>query len=128
MRIKRMWLPIGAVLMTVGFSACETAPSAPSESSGSSGGPPTQYRVTIALIGLDPATIEVPQGARVTFLNSDDNFPHHMTSSCSEVDAVGLLQPRQWGETSPFSGSKTCSYYDRLYPENPLRQGKIVVR
>src|SRR5206468_1562166 len=89
---------------------------------------PTQYLVTISLVGLDPFTLEVPVGARVTFLNNDRNFPHHLASACPEIDAVGLLQFGQSGQTAPFTSSKTCSYYDRLYPENPLRQGKIVVR
>jgi plastocyanin len=115
----------GAVLVSLLFSACETA-ATPTEPEPSK--PPTQYRVTIALIGLDPSSIEVPVGARVTFVNNDTNYAHHMVSACGEVEASGLLQTGQWGQTAPFAGAKTCEYHDRLYPENPLRQGKIVVR
>jgi plastocyanin len=97
---------------------------APSESSP----PPARYKVTIALIFLDPPTLEVPVGARVMFVNNDQNFPHHMASACSEMDAIGLLQPKQSGQTSPFANPKTCNYYDRLQPANPLRQGTIIVR
>jgi len=51
-----------------------------------------------------------------------------MTSAaCSEVDAVGRLEPQQSGKTAAFGSAKTCSYYDRLYPENPLRHGTIIV-
>jgi hypothetical protein len=113
-----------ALITTVTLPACETSPIAPSDS----GAPPTGYRVTIAVVFLDPPSLEVPVAARVTFVNNDDNFPHHMESACSEINAIGLLQPRQSGQTAPFANSKTCSYYDRLHPENPLRQGRIIVR
>ena len=112
-----------ALIATVTLPACEASPNAPSDS----GAPPTGYRVTIAQIFLNPASLDVPVGARVAFVNNDDNFPHHMASACSEVDAVGLLQSRQSGQTAPFANPKTCSYYDRLQPANPLRQGRIIV-
>ncbi len=86
------------------------------------------YRVRIALVGMDPFSIEVPVGARVTFVNDDPNFTHHMASACEEIDAVGPLKPQESGDTTPFTKAKTCSYYDRLSPGNPLRHGKIVVR
>lgn len=113
-----------ALITTVTLPACATSPTAPSDS----GAPPTGYRVTIAVVYLDPPSLEVPVGARVTFVNNDDNFPHHMASACSEIDAIGLLQPRQSGQTAPFANPKTCNYYDRLHPQNPLRQGRIIVR
>ena len=113
-----------ALITTVTLPACETSPIAPSDS----GAPPTGYRVTIAVVFLNPPSLDVPVGARVSFVNSDDNFAHHMASACSEIDAVGLLQPRQSGQTAPFANAKTCSYYDRLQPANPLRQGRIIVR
>jgi plastocyanin len=114
-----------AVMVAAAMAACESAapPGSPDP-----GGGPSPYRVTIALIGLDPSSIEVPVGARVTFVNNDTNFAHHMASACSEIDAVGLLQSGQSGQTAPFTRSGTCNYYDRLYPENPLRQGRIIVR
>jgi hypothetical protein len=111
-------------MTTVAFPACEASPAAPSAPVA----PPTGYRVTIAVIFLDPVSLDVPVGARVAFVNNDDNAPHHMTSACSEIDDVGLLQPRQSGQTAPFANPKTCSYYDRLQPTNPLRQGRIIIR
>jgi plastocyanin len=86
------------------------------------------YVVRIALVGMDPFAIEIPVGSRVTFVNNDANFAHDMTSGCKEVDAVGRLEPEQSGQTAPFTTAKTCTYYDRLQPENPLRRGKITVR
>jgi hypothetical protein len=123
--ISRGRLAPGSVLLAmVILPACQDSPASPSNSTA----PPTAYTVKVALVGMDPYSLEVPVGARVTFINNDDNFPHHFASACSEVDGVGRLEPRQSGQTAPFTTSKTCSYYDRLYPENPLRQGKIVVR
>jgi plastocyanin len=126
MKIKPLrWAVLLVALMTtVTLPACAPSPTAPSESAAS----PTGYRVTIAVVALAPATLEVPVGARVMFLNNDDNFPHHMASACSEIDAVGLLQPRQSGQTAPFANPKTCHYYDRLHPANIFRQGQIIVR
>ena len=77
---------------------------------------------------MDPVSIQVPVGVQVTFINKDPNFAHDMTSAaCPEVDAVGRLEPQQSGKTAAFGSAKTCSYYDRLYPENPLRHGTIIV-
>ena len=85
--------------------------------------------MVIALVGMNPLSLEVPVGARVTFVNQDSNFPHRMAApGCSEIDGVGLLQPGQSGQTAPILNPKTCNYYDQLYPENPLRQGKIIIR
>jgi plastocyanin len=117
------------LVVTAIVAACDKSPASPTDpadppATGLSGA----YIVKIALISMDPASIDVPVGARVTFVNNDPNFPHHMGSACSELDAVGRLDPRQSGETAPFTASKTCNYYDRLQPDNPLRHGKIVVR
>lgn len=120
---RRCAMLVVVLLATVVLPACETSPASPSESFGTS----TSYRVTIALIGLDPSSLEVPVGARVMFVNNDTNFPHHM-AGCPEIDAVGLLKSGQSGQTEPFASAKTCNYHDRLYPENPLRQGRIIVR
>ena len=148
--LRRAMLLVALLLAAAIPPACGTSPDAPSKSDPPptpTPGPaltpaptlppaptptpspaPTQYLVTIAIVGLDPFTLEVPVGARVTFLSRDVNFSHYFASVCPEIDAVGLLQFGQSGQTAPFTSSKTCSYYDRLYPENPLRQGKIVVR
>ncbi len=86
------------------------------------------YRVSIVLVGLDPFALEVPVGARVTFVNKDGRFAHDIASQCPEIDAVGRLEPGESARTAPFTSAKTCSYYDRLHPDTPLRRGKIVVR
>lgn len=125
---RRRALLLAAMLAMAILPACNASPASPSDSSNPPTDSPSAYRVTIALIGIDPLSIEVPVGARVTFVNNDPNFAHHMASACSEVDAVGLLQPGQSGQTAPFNGAKTCDYYDRLAPANPLRHGTIVVR
>jgi plastocyanin len=88
----------------------------------------TDYRVRIAAVGMDPFSIEVPIGARVTFVNNDPHFAHDMTSACSEVDAVGRLEPGESGQTAAFTKSQTCNYSDRLHQNTPLRRGTIVVR
>ncbi len=104
------------------------SPDPPATPSPTPTAPATGYRVTIALVGMDPVTLQVPVGKRVTFINKDPSFAHHMASACSEIDAVGRLEPQQSGDTSVFASAKTCGYYDRLSPENPLRKGTIVVR
>jgi thiol-disulfide isomerase/thioredoxin/plastocyanin len=86
------------------------------------------YRVTIALVGMDPFSIEVPVGSRVTFVNKDARFPHDMTSDCPEFDAIGRLAPGSSGQTAIFTGPKTCAYHDRLQPDSPLRRGRVVIR
>lgn len=113
-----------ALVATAMAAPWQISPASPSQAAG----PTKIYRVRIALIGLDPYSIEVPVDARVTFLNDDSNFPHEMTSACPEVDAVGRLQPGESGQTGPFKTPKTCSFHDRLNPGNPLRHGTIVVR
>ncbi len=90
--------------------------------------PGGDHRVAIVLVGLDPFTIEVPVGSRVTFVNKDAHFAHDIASSCPEVDAVGRLEPGQSGRTGIFTSAKTCRYYDRLHANTPLRRGMIVVR
>jgi hypothetical protein len=117
------------ILAGCGTSTSPASPSQPADPPAPTPPPPaTAYRVTIALVGMDPVSIDVPVGARVTFINKDPNFAHYMASACPEIDAVGRLEPQQSGDTSVFAESKTCKYNDRLSPENPLRMGTIVVR
>jgi hypothetical protein len=63
----------------------------------------------------------------VTFVNRDI-FAHRIGSACPEIDEVGLLQPGESRDTGTFGGARTCSYNDRLNPDQPLLKGTIIVR
>jgi plastocyanin len=123
MRYSPNRLLAAAVLATAVAATCDARAASPAVCAAHSA-----YRVTIALVGMDPFSIQVPVGARVTFVNKDRNFPHQMTSECKEVDAAGRLEPGQSADTEPFTKPGTCEYCDSLNPENPLRRGKIIVR
>jgi plastocyanin len=90
--------------------------------------PAVTAEITITGFGLKPFQLTISQGTRVTFINNDDNFSHNMTSSCSEIEQLGLLAPGQSRATAGFARPGRCVYTDRLQPGNPLLKGAIDVQ
>jgi plastocyanin len=94
---------------------------------------PVPPRVTITANGVDPASITVPVGTRVTFVNSDA-IPHDIAGGpdpfhpdCRQIDAVGFLTPGQSRQTDPLPDARTCEYHDHGF-HSPLFNGRIVIQ
>lgn len=90
--------------------------------------------ITITSSGVEPRDLEVAVGSRVLFIN-DDSRPHTMNSDphplhtdCPEINRVGLLQPGQRRETTPFQTPRTCGYHDHNQSTNQALRGRIVIR
>jgi len=102
------------------------------------GGPPpapapVPPRVTITSNGVDPASITVAVGTRVTFVNND-TIPHDVAGGpdpfhpdCPQIDAVGFLTPGQSRQTDPLLQARTCEYHDHAF-HSTLFNGRIVIQ
>ncbi len=84
--------------------------------------PVTGPHVTIANFTFSPATLTVPTGSTVTWVNQDDTA-HTVTS----VDKVFGSQGLDTGDTFTFKFSKpgTYAYFCTIHPE---MTGKIIVK
>jgi plastocyanin len=108
-------------------AACGKTPSTPSPA-------PNPNQVTITAAGaVTPAEIVVAPGARVLFTNQDSRR-HHMASDphpehnlCTEINAVGLLQPGESRETGNLVTVRTCGYHDHENPDDASLKGRIVI-
>jgi hypothetical protein len=99
-------------------------------------GPPTNpYVITIAAGGVaSPKDLQVPQGARVLFINNDsrrhdiasDEHPDHL--ECPVINQVGVLTTGQQRETGNFVVVRTCGFHDHDDPDNNNLKGRITTR
>jgi plastocyanin len=121
----------GALVLGATLAGCQSA------DGGSPGAPtaPTPFNppavsteVVITGFGLNPFQLTISTGARVTFVNRDQNFSHNMTSVCPEIEQLGLLAPGESRATASFTRPGRCVYTDRLQPGNPLLKGAVDVQ
>jgi plastocyanin len=81
-----------------------------------------------------PASLTVPRGTRVTFINNDSR-PHDMASNphpehtdCPAINDVGFLQAGQTRQTGNLTVARTCGFHDHDQPTNTALQGSIVTQ
>ena len=105
------------------------SPSSPGTGGGTGNSATT---ITMTSAGVNPSVLNVPQGTRVLFMNSD-NRTHEMTSDphpdhtdCLEINQIGFINPGQLKETGNLNIRRTCGYHDHNDPSNTRFQGRIV--
>ena len=121
-----------ATALTVAACGGSDSPTAPSGGGGGGGG--TNMTITIGTDGrVSPATITVPVGSRVTFVNSH-NLPHDMASDphpehtgCPEI-TVGNLTTNQSRQTQNLTTARTCGYHDHNRDTDTGLQGRIIIQ
>jgi plastocyanin len=90
--------------------------------------------VTITAAGVSPATLTVPRGTQVTFLNNDivnhtmDSNPHPEHTDCPEINQVSFIVPGQGKQTGNLNTAKTCGYHDHELFTDTKWQGRIIVQ
>jgi hypothetical protein len=99
------------------------------------GAPPTTATITITASGqVDPVSVTIAAGGRVTFINSH-NQPHDMSSDphpehtdCPEINQVGFLTPGQTRTSGNLNTRRTCGFHDHNQPTEARYQGRIVIQ
>jgi plastocyanin len=123
--MRRPWLIVTLILCGCGGG---NSPSSPS-----TGGETT---ITITSSGVNPAQVNISQGARVLFVNNDTKShnmasdPHPEHTDCPPMNDVGLLQPGQSRETWNMTTIRTCGFHDHDDPPPGGNRwtGKIVIQ
>jgi hypothetical protein len=127
-----------ATAIAVLFGGCGSSSSPSSPSGGSSGGggntTPPAATITITANGVSPATVTVPVGSRVAFVNNSSRAvamssdPHPAHTDCPNIDATGLVQPGQTGTTGVLSVARRCGFHDHNDDTNTGKHGAIIVQ
>jgi|SRR3954468_8914112 len=112
-------LGCGLLAVCVFTAGCGGSPSGPS-----TGGQP-QPTITITAGGISPASVTVPPGGRVLFVNSDarphdiewDPHPDHQ-GPCTQagVNPPGFLAAGERRETGNFVNVQSCGFHDHDNP------------
>jgi amicyanin len=89
---------------------------------GSSEGKEDAYRVTIDNFSFLPATLTVPAGTKVTWINHDD-VPHNVISVDKKFASPVLDTDEEFSYN--FTAPGTYSYYCSIHPK---MTGKVVVQ
>ena len=119
--MKRVLLTITAVAVLVlfyGLAKTIHAKPAVSEQNGSE-----LYEVKIGNFSFGPATVIVPAGATVTWINQDD-VPHNIVSSEGKILKSPVLDTDQKFSYT-FGAVGTYPYYCGLHPK---MTGKVIVK
>lgn len=83
---------------------------------------PSGPAITIDNFNFTPATITVPVGATVTWVNHDD-VPHTVTSSTKAFDSGAIDSDKQFSFT--FSTAGTYNYFCSIHP---FMTAKVIVQ
>ena len=90
---------------------------------------PKNQEVTMTADGFSPASLTIPSGTTVLFINKDTvgHWPasgvHPTHQVCPGLDALRIVQPGE-SYSFKFSEAKTCPIHDHL---NPSVKGSITV-
>ena len=121
------------VLIVISFAAMSCGSSSPASPSVASSQSLPENTFVITSSGVNPKTIQIQLGGRVTFTNNysvqhemaSDDHPDHL--DCPSLNQIGLLLPGQTRETGNFVQVETCSFHDHLNSTNTSLLGKIIV-
>ena len=78
--------------------------------------------VHITMFKFVPATVTVPAGTTITFVNDDDE-PHTVTATDKSFDSDGMDTHQSWKHA--FAKPGTTSYFCELHP---YMKGTVVVK
>jgi hypothetical protein len=116
---------ITSALGTCGGGSTSTTPTASTN--------PNQLTITTAGV-LSASQINITQGSRVLFINSDTKAhlmfsdPHPEHTDCPEINQVGMLQPGESRETGNLVDVRTCGVHDHNLPDVAGLKAKIVIQ
>ena len=110
---------VALLVLSFGFSKTSHAKPAPSEQNSSR----EQYQVKIDNFSFGPATLTVPAGSTVTWINQDD-MPHNIVSSGGKTLKSPVLDTDQTFSYT-FATAGTYPYYCGLHPK---MTGKVIVQ
>lgn len=130
-RVLSKGTPILVVVALAALAASCSNSSSPTEpktgGTSASGG-----AIMMTSSGVDPKTLTVGFGSRVTITNNDTaphefaSNPHPVHTDCPELNAPLLMTGQSFTATMA-SKAETCGYHDHLNPTNAAFQGTIIV-
>ncbi len=136
----RRLLMVSVVCAALTAPACggsdgPTAPSGGGGTGGTGGGATGTTTITIGTDGrVSPASITVPPGSRVTFVNNHNRAhdmssdPHPSHEDCPEINQVGFLQAGQTRTTGNLNTVRRCGFHDHNEPSNNGLIGSITIQ
>ena len=132
MRTQSLAAVAAACLLVLAVQACgdDGMPGAPSDT-GTGGA--SAATISITANGVSPASVQVPVGSRVTFVNNDSRShqmssdPHPIHTECPAVN-LAILAPGASGQTGVLNAARTCGFHDHLFPDDAPWRGTIVIQ
>ncbi|NRO95847.1 hypothetical protein GWC77_07850 [Paraburkholderia sp. NMBU_R16] len=122
---------LAAAFCIAAMAACATSASRaatdsdaqPAGGSGAGAGQPAVYRVEISQFAFKPNEIHVPAGARIVWVNRDEE-PHIVVSTSGAFKSSPALDTND-SYATVLTKSGTYTYFCSIHP---MMVGKIVVR
>lgn len=125
-----------ALLCALGLAACggSDGPTSPSGGGGGGGGTASATMTINANGVLEPSTVTISAGQRVTFVNNHSRAhdmssdPHPSHEDCPPMAQVGFLATGQSKTSGNFTIARRCGIHDHGEPGNRNLLGTIVIQ
>jgi hypothetical protein len=117
----------GVYLLLTACGAWGSSPTAPEPT-------PAGPTVTITNTGVNPRSIEIPLGGRLTIVNRDSiahdmgSDPHPGHEDCPELNLIGMLEPGRARTSGNLVEARTCGMHDHLRHLDTSLQLRITIR
>src|SRR5262245_52818383 len=95
---------------------------------------PTDATITITAAGVNPKSVTINAGGRITWVNNDtvqhqpSSNPHPQHTDCPGLSVNGPLNPGQSAQTAALTTVRTCGFHDHLADSNTNFQGTVTVQ
>lgn len=116
----------GPLILVAALAACGGNDSAPYMWGGAvsvTGGTPSTVTVTYSAMGVTPATVSVPAGGSIAFVNSDtvahwpESSPHPTHTQCPWLNMPAAIVAGGSTTVGPATATPTsCAFHDHLNP------------
>lgn len=94
---------------------------------------PTDATITITPSGVNPSSVTINAGGRITWVNNDtvphqpSSDPHPAHTDCPGL-TVGQLNPNQSATSSALTTRRTCGFHDHINDTNASLRGTVIVQ
>jgi plastocyanin len=94
---------------------------------------PTDATITITPTGVNPTSVTINAGGRITWINSDtvahqpSSDPHPLHTDCPGLN-VNVLNPSQQATTAALTTRRTCGFHDHLNDTVANLRGTVIIQ
>ena len=94
---------------------------------------PTDATITITAAGINPSSVTINSGGRITFINNDtvqhqpSSNPHPVHTDCPGLN-MNVINPNQQATSAALTTPRSCGFHDHLNDTVASLRGTVTVQ